>query len=183
MSRSSLWTDLLGIQGWEVGSVRLEDGDAIVTVRRRTGTRFRCSRCGEGVLFAYDSRGVRQIRDFAVWGRRCFLEAELMRVDCPQCGVVVEGLDWVEPYARHTVRYLPVNLSALNRFEDGARVDESALREAGLANGRSAGIKILGNGELTRKLTVCAHAFSAAAKTKIEAKGGSCELASAGEAK
>ena len=78
--------------------------------------------------------------------------------------------------ARHTVRYLPVNLEALNGFEDGARVDEAALRSAGLANGRVERIKILGDGELTRKLTVTAHAFSAAARSKIEAKGGSCEL-------
>ena len=81
--------------------------------------------------------------------------------------------------ARHTTSYLPVNLDALNRFEDGARVDAEAMRKAGLANGRAAGIKILGNGELTRKLTVCAHAFSASAKAKIEAKGGSCEVAGA----
>ena len=56
--------------------------------------------------------------------------------------------------ARHTIQYLPVNLEALNRFEDGARVDEAALQSAGLANGRSAGIKILGGGELTRKCEV-----------------------------
>lgn len=85
--------------------------------------------------------------------------------------------------ARHTVRYLPVNLSALDKFEDGARVDEAILRKAGLANGRADGIKILGNGELTKKLTVCAHAFSDSARTKIEAKGGSCEIATAKEAK
>ena len=78
--------------------------------------------------------------------------------------------------ARHSTRYLPVNLEALNRFEDGARVDEAALRSTGLANGPAAGIKILGDGELTRKLTVSAHAFSASAKAKIEAKGGACEL-------
>jgi large subunit ribosomal protein L15 len=78
--------------------------------------------------------------------------------------------------ARHTIRYVPVNLEALNRFEDGARVDEEALRSVGLANGRSAGIKILGGGEVTRKLTVSAHAFSASARTKIEAKGGACEI-------
>jgi len=77
---------------------------------------------------------------------------------------------------RHGTRYLPVNLEALNQFDDGARVDEQALREAGLANGRSDGIKILGDGDLTRKLTVTAHAFSASAKAKIEAKGGACEL-------
>jgi large subunit ribosomal protein L15 len=78
--------------------------------------------------------------------------------------------------ARHTTRYLPVNLELLNRFDDGARVDEAALRGAGLSNGRAAGIKILGEGELTRKLTVSAHGFSASAKAKIEAKGGVCEL-------
>jgi|SRR6516162_4263857 large subunit ribosomal protein L15 len=78
--------------------------------------------------------------------------------------------------ARHATVYLPVNLEALNRFEDGARVDEAALRGAGLANGRISRIKILGDGDLTRKLTVSAHAFSASAKAKIEAKGGSCEL-------
>jgi large subunit ribosomal protein L15 len=78
--------------------------------------------------------------------------------------------------ARHTTRYLPVNLEDLNRFDDGARVDEATLRTAGLANGRAAGVKILGSGDLTRKLTVSAHAFSASAKAKIEAKGGTCEL-------
>src|SRR6266513_1889084 len=78
--------------------------------------------------------------------------------------------------ARHATRYLPVNLELLNRFEEGMRVDEKLLRESGLANGRGEGIKILGDGELTRKLTVSAHAFSASAKSKIEAKGGNCEL-------
>jgi large subunit ribosomal protein L15 len=73
-------------------------------------------------------------------------------------------------------RYLPVNLEALNQFEDGARVDQAALSSLGLANGKGAGIKILGDGELTKKLTVSAHAFSAAAKAKIEAKGGTCEV-------
>ena len=77
---------------------------------------------------------------------------------------------------RHGTRYLPVNLEALNHFDDGARIDEAALRDAGLANGRSDGVKILGDGELTKKLTVSAHAFSASAKSKIEAKGGTCEV-------
>jgi large subunit ribosomal protein L15 len=77
---------------------------------------------------------------------------------------------------RHGTRYLPVNLEALNRFDDGARVDAEALRSAGLANGRGEGVKILGDGDLTKKLTVSAHAFSASAKAKIEAKGGTCEL-------
>lgn len=81
--------------------------------------------------------------------------------------------------ARFTVRYSPVNLRGLEAFENGARVDETALRAAGLANGKSAGVKILGTGELTKKLTVVAHAFSASAKAKIEALGGTCELISA----
>ena len=51
-----------------------------------------------------------------------------------------------------------------------------ALRSVGLANGRADGIKILGDGELTKKLSVSAHAFSASAKAKIEAKGGTCEV-------
>jgi len=80
--------------------------------------------------------------------------------------------------ARHATRYLPVNLEVLNRFEDGTRVDEALLREAGLANGRVKNIKILGDGELTRKLFVSAHAFSASARAKIEAKGGACQLIS-----
>src|ERR1700728_120241 len=78
--------------------------------------------------------------------------------------------------ASHTIEFIPVNLEALNRFEEGAKVDETALRSLGLANGRLVRIKILGSGELTRKLTVSAHAFSASARTKIEAKGGACEV-------
>jgi large subunit ribosomal protein L15 len=78
--------------------------------------------------------------------------------------------------ARFTTRYIPVNIASLNTFDDGTRVDERALRSLGLVNGNGDGVKILGNGELTRKLVVHANAFSASAKTKIEAKGGKCEL-------
>lgn len=78
--------------------------------------------------------------------------------------------------ARFATRYLPVNVAALNSFEDGARVDEASLRAAGLVNGRGDGVKVLGEGELGRKLTVCAHAFSGSARAKIEAKGGTCEI-------
>jgi large subunit ribosomal protein L15 len=80
--------------------------------------------------------------------------------------------------ARHATRYIAVNVESLNAFEDGARVDEAALRSRGLANGPSEGVKILGSGEVTRKLSVSAHAFSASARAKIEAKGGSCEVVS-----
>jgi large subunit ribosomal protein L15 len=80
--------------------------------------------------------------------------------------------------ARHGTTYIPVNVESLNAFDDGARVDEAALRSVGLANGRADGVKILGEGELKKKLTVSAHAFSASARTKIEAGGGSCEIIS-----
>ena len=78
--------------------------------------------------------------------------------------------------AQFTVRYISVNVGSLEQFENGARVDETALRSIGLANGPGAGVKILGNGELTKKLTVSASSFSASAKAKIEAKGGTCEI-------
>jgi large subunit ribosomal protein L15 len=78
--------------------------------------------------------------------------------------------------ARHTTRYLAVNVGSLNVFAEGARVDAAALRDAGLANGRADGIKILGTGEITKKLSVCAEAFSASARAKIESKGGTCEV-------
>ena len=79
--------------------------------------------------------------------------------------------------ARFTTRYLPVNVEALNCFAEGTRVDEPVLREHGLVNGRGDGVKILGDGELNKKLTVCVHAFSASARAKIEARGGTCEIA------
>jgi large subunit ribosomal protein L15 len=78
---------------------------------------------------------------------------------------------------RHGTFLLPVNVGELNAFEAGARVDETALRAIGLANGKADGIKILGEGELSKKLTVSASAFSASAKEKIEKAGGTCELA------
>jgi large subunit ribosomal protein L15 len=77
---------------------------------------------------------------------------------------------------RFAIRYIGVNVGELNQFDDGARVDETALRSIGLANGPGAGIKILGTGELSKKLVVSASAFSASAKTKIEAKGGTVEI-------
>ena len=77
---------------------------------------------------------------------------------------------------RFTIAYSPVNVGDLNQFEDGARVDETALRSIGLANGRGAGIKILGTGELTKKLAVVVSAISVSAKAKVEAKGGTVEI-------
>jgi len=78
--------------------------------------------------------------------------------------------------SRHGTTYIPVNVESLNVFDDGAQVDIAALKSVGLANGPGDGIKVLGTGEVTKKLSVIAHAFSASAKAKIEAKGGKCEL-------
>jgi large subunit ribosomal protein L15 len=72
--------------------------------------------------------------------------------------------------------FAPVNLTGLAVFEDGAEVTEAALREKGLVKGRWDGVKVLGTGEITKKLTVKANGFSASAKEKIEAAGGSCEV-------
>ncbi|HOX01724.1 MAG TPA: 50S ribosomal protein L15 [Candidatus Paceibacterota bacterium] len=80
-------------------------------------------------------------------------------------------------HARFKTVYVPVNVEALNGFEDGSVVDEALLRERGLANGRADGIKILGGGELSKRLTVKAQAFSASARAAIEKAGGTCELA------
>jgi large subunit ribosomal protein L15 len=78
--------------------------------------------------------------------------------------------------ASFTTRYVAVNLDSLNQFDSGASVDAAALRTAGLANGPVKLIKILGTGELKKKLTVSAHAFSATAKAAIEKAGGTCTL-------
>lgn len=73
-------------------------------------------------------------------------------------------------------KYAAINVEVLNKFEDGAVVDEKALVEAGLVKKTYDGIKILGRGELTKKLTVSAAAFSEGAKSKIEAAGGKAEV-------
>ncbi|HVS32388.1 MAG TPA: 50S ribosomal protein L15 [Thermoanaerobaculia bacterium] len=68
-----------------------------------------------------------------------------------------------------------VNVSELERFDSGATIDEAALRKAGLVKGRNDGIKILGDGKLTKKLTVHATKFSESARKQIEAAGGTCQ--------
>ena len=72
--------------------------------------------------------------------------------------------------------YSTVKISDLNRFEDGAVVDAAALRAAGLIKKVNDGVKVLGNGELQKKLTVEAAAFTASAKEKIEKAGGKAEV-------
>ena len=76
---------------------------------------------------------------------------------------------------RFAINYAIVNVAALNKFEDGAVVDMDALLAAKIVRKPLDGLKVLGNGELTKKLTVKATVFSATAKEKIEAAGGKTE--------
>ena len=69
-----------------------------------------------------------------------------------------------------------INVDALNRYEDGAVVTVETMIETGLVSNPRDGVKILGNGEVTKKLTVKANAFSESAKAKIEAAGGTVEV-------
>jgi large subunit ribosomal protein L15 len=81
------------------------------------------------------------------------------------------------PFEPFRTRTQPINLADLNAFDDGADVTPVALRERGLAKRSGIPVKVLAKGELERKkLNVSAHAFSAAAKEKIEAAGGTCTV-------
>lgn len=77
---------------------------------------------------------------------------------------------------RNSKEIVAINVSVLNRFEDGAEVTVGSLIEAGIVKNPRDGVKILGNGELTKKLTVSVDAVSAAAAEKIEAAGGKVEV-------
>ena len=77
---------------------------------------------------------------------------------------------------RNSKTIVGINLDVLERFEDGATVSVDTLIEAGIVKNPRDGVKILGNGELTKKLTVQANAFSAKAAEKIEALGGKAEV-------
>jgi large subunit ribosomal protein L15 len=86
------------------------------------------------------------------------------------------------PFERFRTRTQPVNLSDLDdRFKSGDEVTPESLRSAGLAKRRHP-VKVLARGELSKKLTVKVHAFSAQAKEKIEAAGGTCEVIEPGAA-
>ena len=79
---------------------------------------------------------------------------------------------------RNTLDIEAINISALERFDNDTEVTVETLIEAGVIKNPKDGVKILGNGELTKKLTVKANAFSASAKAKIEALGGKAEVIS-----
>ena len=77
---------------------------------------------------------------------------------------------------RNSKEIVGINLSYLERFDDGATVTVASLVESGIVKNPRDGVKILGNGELTKKLTVQVNAYSASAKEKIEALGGKAEV-------
>ena len=77
---------------------------------------------------------------------------------------------------RNTVEIVGINVSALERFDNDAVVTVESLMECGIVKNPRDGVKLLGNGELTKKLTVKVNAFSEGAKAKIEALGGTCEV-------
>ena len=77
---------------------------------------------------------------------------------------------------RNSKDIVGINVSALERFENDATVTVETLLETGIVKNPRDGVKILGNGELTKKLNVKADAFSESAKAKIEALGGTCEV-------
>jgi len=78
--------------------------------------------------------------------------------------------------AAFKITYAPVNLDSLEKLSLSGTIDEQALRKAGLVNGRWDGVKILGDGALTKKLSLKVDAISASAREKIEKAGGSIEL-------
>ncbi|MEX0992527.1 MAG: 50S ribosomal protein L15 [Solirubrobacterales bacterium] len=80
------------------------------------------------------------------------------------------------PFEPFRTRTQAVNLSDLNRFDDGAEVTPDTLRERGLAKRKRIPVKVLGKGQLERKLSVSAHGFSAKARESIEARGGTCTV-------
>ena len=77
---------------------------------------------------------------------------------------------------RNSKEIVAINVSALDRFEDGAEVTVASLMECGLVSNPRDGVKILGTGELSKKLNVKVNAFSESAKAKIEAAGGTAEV-------
>ena len=77
---------------------------------------------------------------------------------------------------RNTKEIVSINMSKLEVFEDGATVTIDAMKEIGIIKNPKDGVKILGSGELTKKLKVQANAFSASAKEKIESLGGKAEV-------
>lgn len=78
--------------------------------------------------------------------------------------------------ARFKTEYAIINVSDLNKFDDGAIVTPELLKDMGILKNQLSGVKVLGNGKLEKKLTIKAHRFTKSAQAKIEAKGGKAEV-------
>ena len=99
-------TELLGIHGWEIepNGIEIMEDAVIIRIHTKPGCGHFCE-CGHETIFKYDCQPPRRIRDFPVFGRKCFPEFSPVRISCPECGVVVEKLDWLDKNERQTLRY------------------------------------------------------------------------------
>ena len=99
---------LLGIAGWEIKSITLNELEAevILHLEHEYSAYYQCGCCKERIMFCYDHYSERKVRDLSIFGFRCFLSFSQARVRCPNCKrVCSEYLDWVALYQRQTVRY------------------------------------------------------------------------------
>ena len=100
--------ELLGLSGWKIEKYELDENSSTVYLylSPEIGYTYECLHCRTGVLFCHDHCAPRQVRDLSLWGYSCFLVFSRGRIYCPECKrVVMEYLDWVEPYQRQTTRY------------------------------------------------------------------------------
>ncbi|MCP3967210.1 MAG: ISL3 family transposase [Lentisphaerae bacterium] len=101
-------TKLLGIQGWNIKSIEVNDlnGSLKLQIERENGFPYECAVCGQLFFLVYDHYPRRIIEDLSAWGRRTFIEFSQARVFCNQCGgVQAEKLEFVERYQHQTVRF------------------------------------------------------------------------------
>lgn len=101
-------TELLGIQGWNVKNIEVDDlnGNLKVQLERDSGLSYDCASCGQLHMLVYDHYPSRIVEDLSAWGRKTYLEFSQARVFCSACGgIQAEKLDWVEPYQHQTIRY------------------------------------------------------------------------------
>jgi len=107
MSHEQCITDLLGIQGWEVvqDGIEIEKNAVFVRIQRKAGTPFEFAKCGTRYLFCHEKSRPQVVRDFPIWGRKCYLIFGEVRVACDHCGVHVERLSWIDPHQRQTLHY------------------------------------------------------------------------------
>lgn len=108
MCKDDFITELLGIQGWKVENVEVNNlnGNITLYLEREDNSVFECASCGQLHMLVYDHFPARVVEDLPAWGRRVYIEFSQARVFCSECGgVQAEKLDWIEPYQHQTVRY------------------------------------------------------------------------------